>query len=435
MYNKLPIKERMDLMKSYRKANPDMSYRDMVNDYNTSYEKFGDGGKKNLPIDFESYRRNPTNIYAKSQIEAEDMIKKGLINTRRRVDENGDDRGENLFEIFDPTGISSWNDVSKEYGRSGLSLQTGIEALGAVPLLSKVSKLLKPTIHLSKNAQNYVKFQKAISNSNASKTIDYLGKAGRASDGYQYVNADYEKHRYGGIQRFEDGGTKKEVAPYQAKSQADYIYRKQMYNDSLLLGSYTDIQKKLEPFNKELYDKGMSDTSEVGRYKEKTLENFIDKVKKNSPNITRRFGWGSPDLQHTIIQPTNEWKGHAINYNYTKPVQKILPFKKDETLSILTKTNTVVKSKPKENFKPKDMEMKGLWDISSEPDINPQLQEVSTDNYSKKINPTPVNTELRRHWNFNGPNPVMEYYDKSGKLINKEYYTGVNGKKIEPLTR
>lgn len=46
MYYKLPIKERMDLMKSYKKANPDMSYRDMVNDYNTSYQKFGDGGKK-----------------------------------------------------------------------------------------------------------------------------------------------------------------------------------------------------------------------------------------------------------------------------------------------------------------------------------------------------------------------------------------------------
>ena len=48
MYNKLPIKERMDLMKSYKKANPDMSYRDMVSDYNTSYKKFGDGGKVNL---------------------------------------------------------------------------------------------------------------------------------------------------------------------------------------------------------------------------------------------------------------------------------------------------------------------------------------------------------------------------------------------------
>lgn len=45
MYYKLPVKDRMDLMKSYRKVNPDMSYRDMVKDYNDSYEKFRDGGK------------------------------------------------------------------------------------------------------------------------------------------------------------------------------------------------------------------------------------------------------------------------------------------------------------------------------------------------------------------------------------------------------
>ena len=85
------------------------------------------------------------------------------------------------------------------------------------------------------------------------------------------------------------------------------------------------------------------------------------------------------------------------------------------------------------------MEMKGLWDISSEPDINPQLQEVLTGNYSKNSKPTPVNTELKRQWNFNGPNPVMEYYDKSGKLINKEYYKDMNdfkkGKKIQVLDK
>ena len=45
MYNKLPVKERIELMKSYRKANKDMSYRDMVNDYNDSYQKFENGGK------------------------------------------------------------------------------------------------------------------------------------------------------------------------------------------------------------------------------------------------------------------------------------------------------------------------------------------------------------------------------------------------------
>lgn len=45
MYYKLPVKERMELMKAYRKANPKMSYHDMVSDYNDSYEKFGNGGK------------------------------------------------------------------------------------------------------------------------------------------------------------------------------------------------------------------------------------------------------------------------------------------------------------------------------------------------------------------------------------------------------
>lgn len=75
MYYKLPIKERMDLMKSYKKANPDMSYRDMVNDYNDSYEKFKDGGTKNKPkIDFEGSRRKPTNYFPKSQAEAQEML-------------------------------------------------------------------------------------------------------------------------------------------------------------------------------------------------------------------------------------------------------------------------------------------------------------------------------------------------------------------------
>lgn len=50
MYYKLPVKERIELMKSYRKANKDMSYHDMVKDYNDSYEKFGNGGiKKEVP--------------------------------------------------------------------------------------------------------------------------------------------------------------------------------------------------------------------------------------------------------------------------------------------------------------------------------------------------------------------------------------------------
>lgn len=44
MWYKLPVKERMDLMRTYRKGG--YSYSDMVKDYNDSYEKFGNGGKK-----------------------------------------------------------------------------------------------------------------------------------------------------------------------------------------------------------------------------------------------------------------------------------------------------------------------------------------------------------------------------------------------------
>lgn len=58
MYYKLPVKERMDLMKSYRKANPDMSYRDMVNDYNTSYEKFSNSGKKEINLNLKNQESN-----------------------------------------------------------------------------------------------------------------------------------------------------------------------------------------------------------------------------------------------------------------------------------------------------------------------------------------------------------------------------------------
>lgn len=133
MYYKLPVKERMELMKSYRKTNKDMSYSDMVKDYNNSYEKFGNGGK----VDLSKIKlpHIPT-----SQIEAEDMIKKGLISTKRKVDENGDDDGENVFEIFDPTGISSWDDVYRSYKNTGVSWETGLETLGALPLIGKIGK-------------------------------------------------------------------------------------------------------------------------------------------------------------------------------------------------------------------------------------------------------------------------------------------------------
>jgi hypothetical protein len=58
---------------------------------------------------------------------------------------------ENIFEIVDPTGISSWDDVyrsARDYGV--FSKETAIDALGAIPMLGKAGKAGKYLGELSK---------------------------------------------------------------------------------------------------------------------------------------------------------------------------------------------------------------------------------------------------------------------------------------------
>jgi hypothetical protein len=51
-----------------------------------------------------------------------------------------DSNAENLLEIIDPTGYSSWDDVAKAYKKSGVSWETALEVLGALPFLGKIGK-------------------------------------------------------------------------------------------------------------------------------------------------------------------------------------------------------------------------------------------------------------------------------------------------------
>jgi hypothetical protein len=50
---------------------------------------------------------------------------------------------ENVAEIFDPTGISSWDDVYRSYKQTGMSPETALEVFGALPFLGKVGKVGK----------------------------------------------------------------------------------------------------------------------------------------------------------------------------------------------------------------------------------------------------------------------------------------------------
>jgi hypothetical protein len=50
---------------------------------------------------------------------------------------------EDLIELGDPTGISSYDDVYRSYKNTGLSPETGIEVLGALPAFGKFGKTIK----------------------------------------------------------------------------------------------------------------------------------------------------------------------------------------------------------------------------------------------------------------------------------------------------
>jgi hypothetical protein len=106
-----------------------------------------------------------------------------------------DSNAENVAEIFDPTGVSSWDDVYRSINNPKDNLfDTGLEIAGAVPL-GKLSKITKPGIHLTK----YKGIDKALYKSlprtkAANNTIKGVQTVGRTSDAYQA----YDQYAQGG---------------------------------------------------------------------------------------------------------------------------------------------------------------------------------------------------------------------------------------------
>jgi hypothetical protein len=108
-----------------------------------------------------------------------------------------DTLGENIFEIIDPSGISSWDDIYRSYNKTGMSGQTAIEAFGAIPFLGKATKFGKAVDALStgfavnkrqkRNAKVAAELLKATG-----KYGPGLGRASDAAQAYAQRN-DYEQ--------------------------------------------------------------------------------------------------------------------------------------------------------------------------------------------------------------------------------------------------
>lgn len=74
-----------------------------------------------------------------------------------------------------------------------------------------------------------------------------------------------------------------------------------------------------------------------------------------------------------------------------------------------------------------------------QPPPPPEEEEPIKDTIPYKPKPKSIKSDTTRQWNFNGINPIMEYFDGSHKIIGKDYYKDMDafkkGEKTKPLTK
>jgi hypothetical protein len=86
---------------------------------------------------------------------------------------------ENVLEIFDPTGMTSWDDIvraEREFGKD--SWQANLERLGAMPFLGKAAKTLKG-VRVPMTARQARSYNTTV------KGLQGASRLGRGSDAYQ----------------------------------------------------------------------------------------------------------------------------------------------------------------------------------------------------------------------------------------------------------
>ena len=111
---------------------------------------------------------------------------------------------ENIIEVVDPTGLSSWDDVADSYEKTGMSPQTGLEIFGAFPLIGKLGNVGK-VAEVATKAFAITGRQKRNGKA-ISETLKAIGKygpsAGIATDAYQAA----EQWQNGGEMKFYQEG-------------------------------------------------------------------------------------------------------------------------------------------------------------------------------------------------------------------------------------
>ena len=135
------------------------------------------------------------------------------VSKKKQLEDN-DSWLENAVEIVDPLGVTSYDDVYRSYKNTGLSGETALEALGAIPLIGKIGKggkiiaggigllhKLAPKVkYLPKKVQqkamdNLFKGYQTYAKYGGNKVDDFLGTTTKKfMDNVPYINPSSQKY-------------------------------------------------------------------------------------------------------------------------------------------------------------------------------------------------------------------------------------------------
>jgi len=118
------------------------------------------------------------------------LIDKDKYKEDKKQSEEKDSLGENIVEVFDPTGVSSWDDAARAYNKEKWGLDEYLDMASVIPFAGKLTKLFK-------GARTGINLAK--------KTFSASRAAGDALDTYESASDIYQDNIIGGV----GGGGKK----------------------------------------------------------------------------------------------------------------------------------------------------------------------------------------------------------------------------------
>ena len=115
--------------------------------------------------------KEPTREMLEQERKIRREMQKGGVTPSREQMEDNDSWLENIVEVVDPSGVSSWDDVYRQYKNDGFTKETAIDALGVVPFVGKPSKVLKASATAADAATKTSKLKKAAETVNKASGV------------------------------------------------------------------------------------------------------------------------------------------------------------------------------------------------------------------------------------------------------------------------